>query len=80
MFSYNVCFHAGSCLRDQHEEEPFQHSNNNGKYLAVPKSARIHKTSTSSEDSTHSERVLLEDKSTRESSFSEVNHSENLHQ
>ena len=80
MLSYNVCFHAGLCLRAQHEEGTSQHSNNNGKYLWVPKSARTHKTSTSSGDSTHIDRVLIEDNISKESSFTELNHSENKHQ
>ena len=64
--SYNVCLHAGLCL-----------SINNGKDLDVPKSARIHRSSTSSGEFTHIGRIFIEVNSSKESSFTEVNHSEN---
>ena len=77
MLSYNVCLHAGLCLRAQHEEGTSQHSNNNGKYLGVPRSARIYRTSTSSGEFIHIDRVLIEDNRSDESSFTEENQSEN---
>ena len=73
ILSYNVCLHAGSCLMDPHKERPSQQSNNNGKFLGLPKSARIHRTSSSSGNSTNIDSVSMEDNSSKESSFTELN-------
>ena len=73
MFPYNVCLHAGQCLNGHTEGRPTQYSNNNAKYLSVPKNVRPN----SSEDSTSLEMSLIESNGSKRSSCAEVSNSDN---
>ena len=68
------------CMLVPHKERPSQQSNNNGKFLGLPKSARIHRTPSSSGNSTNIDSVSMEDNSSTESSFTELNHCGSKHQ
>ena len=73
MFPYNVSLHAGQCLNGHTEGRPTQYSNNNAKYLSVPKNVRPN----SSEDSTSLEMSLIESNGSKRLSCTEVGHSDN---
>ena len=75
--SYNSFLHAGLCVSNHTAQGPAQYGNNNAKYLNVPSGASSYRGSNSSGSSTGLEAPLIGNNGSKESSFTEVNHSDN---
>ena len=76
-YTYNSFLHAGLCVSNDNGQGPALYSNNNGKYLNVPSGASSYRGSNSSGSSVGVEAPLIENSGSKESSFTEVNHSDN---